>query len=82
MKTNGIHHFSTHGDAKAALAKRFNRTLKETVPVLDSQEHAGILTGLKEYRAGIQRYRSSEHRHSSKRRNGRQRGTVYTINDC
>ena len=29
MKTNGIYHFSTHGDAKAALAERFNRTLKE-----------------------------------------------------
>ena len=29
MKTHGIHHFSTHGDTKAAVAERFNRTLKE-----------------------------------------------------
>ena len=29
MKTHDIHHFSTHGDAKAAVAERFNRTLKE-----------------------------------------------------
>ena len=26
---HGIHHFSTYGDAKAALVERFNRTLKE-----------------------------------------------------
>ena len=28
MKTQEIHHFSTHGDAKASIIKRFNRTLK------------------------------------------------------
>ena len=29
MKTHGIHHFSTHGEEKAAVVERFNRTLKE-----------------------------------------------------
>ena len=29
LKQQGIHHFSTHGDAKAAVIERFNRTLKE-----------------------------------------------------
>lgn len=29
MKTRNIRHFSSHGDAKAAIAERFNRTLKE-----------------------------------------------------
>ena len=28
MKTQEIHHFSTHGDAKASIVERFNRTLK------------------------------------------------------
>ena len=28
MKTQEIHHFSAHGDAKASIVKRFNRTLK------------------------------------------------------
>ena len=29
LKEKGIHHFSTQGDAKAALVERFNRTFKE-----------------------------------------------------
>ena len=29
IQKHGIHHFSTDGDAKAALVERFNRTLKE-----------------------------------------------------
>ena len=29
VQKHGIHHFSTYGDAKAALVERFNRTLKE-----------------------------------------------------
>jgi len=29
LKDNNIHHFSTGGDAKAAVVERFNRTLKE-----------------------------------------------------
>ena len=62
MKTHDIHHFSTHGDAKAAVAERFNRT-----SVHGSQEHAGILRGLTEYRARMQRHRASEHWRSSKR---------------
>ena len=28
MKQQNIYHFSTHGDAKASIAERFNRTLK------------------------------------------------------
>ena len=28
MKTREIHPFSTHGDAKASIVERFNRTLK------------------------------------------------------
>ena len=28
MKREKIHHFSTHGDAKASVVERFNRTLK------------------------------------------------------
>ena len=28
MKTQEIHPFSTHGDAKASIVERFNRTLK------------------------------------------------------
>ena len=28
MKQHNIHHFSTHGDAKASIVERFNRTLK------------------------------------------------------
>lgn len=28
MKERGIHHFSTHGDTKASIVERFNRTLK------------------------------------------------------
>ena len=27
MKTQEIHHFSNHGDAKASIVERFNRTL-------------------------------------------------------
>ena len=29
MKSQNIHHFSTHGDTKASVVERFNRTLKE-----------------------------------------------------
>ena len=29
LKEKDIHHFSTQGDAKAALVERFNRTFKE-----------------------------------------------------
>ena len=29
LKKNNIHHFSTHGDAKASVVERFNRTLKQ-----------------------------------------------------
>ena len=31
LKKQGIHHFSTHGDAKASVVERFNRTLKGRV---------------------------------------------------
>ena len=29
LEKEGIHHFSTHGDAKASIVERFNRTLKQ-----------------------------------------------------
>ena len=60
MKTNGIHHFSTHGDAKAALAERFNRTLKEKLyrylTAKNTQAYLQVLQSI------VQGYNATVHR--------------------
>ena len=60
MKTNGINHFSKHGDAKAALVERFNRKLKEKLyrylTAKNTRAHLQVLQSI------VQGYNASVHR--------------------
>ena len=60
MKTQGIHHFSTSGDAKAAVAERFNRTLKEKlycyVTAKNTVAYVQVLQSI------VRGYNATEHR--------------------
>ena len=60
LKKEGIHHFSTHGDAKAAVVERFNRTLKGRMyryfTAANTLKFIDVLPAL------VQRYNASLHR--------------------
>ena len=60
MKTHGIHRLSTHGDAKAAVAERFNRTLKEKLyRYLTAKKTRVYLQVLQSF---VQEYNATVHR--------------------
>ena len=50
MKQQNIHHFSTHGDAKASILERFNRTLKSKLyryfPAANTLKYVDVLSKL------------------------------------
>ena len=60
MKREKIHHFSTHGDAKATVVERFNRTLKSKLyryfTVVNSIRFVDVLPKL------VQQYNHTYHR--------------------
>ena len=72
---HGIHHFSTDGDAKAALVERFNRTLKERLSVFHGCQHLSIPRRTASTHGRVQCHASSGHWHGSSRRDVEQRGS-------
>ena len=60
MKTQEIHHFSTHGDAKASIVERFNRTLKSKLyryfTATNTLKHVDVLPKL------VNQYNRTYHR--------------------
>ena len=56
MKTQEIHHFSNHGDAKASIVERFNRTLKSKLYRYFTLKYVDILPTL------VNQYNRTYHR--------------------
>ena len=60
LKKQGIHHFSTHGDAKASVVERFNRTLKGRIyryfNVANTLRYENVLQSL------VRGYNATRHR--------------------